>query len=198
MKNIIFSIALSVITLTACKSNQSAENLHNGMDNMAMPQKGDSLAAASSASESKAIASISEIVHDYLLLKNALAEDNSTGAALKGKLLATAFKSFNKIALTADQTKIFEEINEDACENAEHIGDNGGNIAHQRAHFELLSKNIYDLVRAFGGGQVLYQIFCPMYNSGKGAYWISESREIKNPYFGNEMPTCGTVKEVIK
>ena len=69
-----------------------------------------------------------------------------------------------------------------------------GNIAHQREHFEMLSSDIYDLVKAFGGGQVLYKDFCPMYNKGKGAFWLSETKEIRNPYYGKEMPSFGTIK----
>jgi hypothetical protein len=29
----------------------------------------------------------------------------------------------------------------------------------------------------------------------KGAYWISESETIQNPYMGAKMPTCGEIKE---
>ena len=57
---------------------------------------------------------------------------------------------------------------------------------------------MYDMVKAFGGGQLLYQDFCPMYNNQKGAAWLSETKEIKNPYLGKKMPTCGSVKEEIK
>jgi Cu(I)/Ag(I) efflux system membrane fusion protein len=28
-----------------------------------------------------------------------------------------------------------------------------------------------------------------------GAYWISDSKEIRNPYFGDAMLTCGEVKK---
>ena len=86
----------------------------------------------------------------------------------------------------------------DAMEHAEHIGANGGNIAHQREHFELFSKDIYDLIKVFGGGQILYRDFDPMFNNGKGAFWISETNEIKNPYIGKAMLTRGTIKEEIK
>ena len=91
--------------------------------------------------------------------------------------------------LTAAQKKTYEDVEADAREHAEHIGANGGNIAHQREHFELLSKDIYDLVKAFGGGQVLYKDFDPMFNNGKGAFWLSETKEIKNPYMGKAMLT---------
>ena len=94
--------------------------------------------------------------------------------------------------------KLYADVEEDAKEHAEHIGSNAGNIKHQREHFDMLSKDMYDLVKSFGTGQTLYHAFCPMYNDNKGAYWISETKEIKNPYFGKEMPTCGEVKEEIK
>ena len=42
------------------------------------------------------------------------------------------------------------------------------------------------------------KMFCPMANDGKGAIWISEPQDIKNPYLGKAMPTCGTIKEEMK
>jgi hypothetical protein len=37
-----------------------------------------------------------------------------------------------------------------------------------------------------------------MARDNQGAMWISEVKEIKNPYFGAQMFTCGSVEEVIK
>jgi hypothetical protein len=34
-----------------------------------------------------------------------------------------------------------------------------------------------------------------MYENGKGAVWISEYKEIKNPYLGTKMLTCGSIKK---
>lgn len=148
--------------------------------------------------DAKTTVSIKEIVNAYLQLKNAFAKDNSNDAAATANTLGSTFKNFDKTALSASQKKVFEDIAGDAGEHAEHIGKNGGKIEHQREHFEMLSKDIYDLVKAFGSAQVLYKDFCPMYNKGKGAFWVSETKEISNPYLGKAMPTCGTVKEEIK
>ncbi|MBK9327938.1 MAG: DUF3347 domain-containing protein [Sphingobacteriales bacterium] len=148
--------------------------------------------------ETKTTGTIKEIVGDYLQLKNAFTNDNTNNAATAGKALEAAFKAFDKSALTAEQKKIFEDIEDDAREHAEHIGANSGNIAHQREHFDLLSKDMYDLVKAFGAGQTLYKDFCPMYNDNKGAIWLSETKDIKNPYYGKAMSSCGTVKEELK
>jgi hypothetical protein len=131
-------------------------------------------------------------------MKNALTADNSTGAATAGKKLVAAFKNFDKSSLAEVQKKTYEDVETDGREHAEHIGANGGNIEHQREHFELLSKDIYDLVKVFGGGQVLYKDIDPMYNKGKGAFWLSETKEIKNPYMGKAMLSSGSIKEEIK
>jgi len=142
--------------------------------------------------------SIKAIVDSYLVLKNALTADKSQDAAAAGKALEKTFQDFDKGTLTGEQKKSFDEIVDAAIEHAEHIGANAGKIEHQREHFAMLSKDVYDLVKVFGGGQPLYQDFCPMYDKGKGAIWLSETKEIANPYYGKKMLTCGQVKEEIK
>lgn len=140
-----------------------------------------------------------DIVSAYLNLKNKLTTDNSADAAEAGKMLEKAFINFDTKTLSEKQLKTFNEIADDAKEHAEHIGANNGNIKHQREHFVTLSSDIVDLIKIFGStGQTLYKDFCPMADGGKGAIWISETKEIKNPYFGKAMPSCGTVKEEIK
>lgn len=53
-------------------------------------------------------------------------------------------------------------------------------------------------VKAFGyGNQKLYVDYCPMANNNKGAYWLSQTKEIKNPYLGKKMPKCGELKKEI-
>lgn len=79
--------------------------------------------------------------------------------------------------------------------HTKHIADNPSKIDHQREHFIMLSNNMNDLIKNFGTKQKLYQDFCPMANDGKGAIWISEVKEIKNPYYGSEMLGCGSLKK---
>ena len=134
----------------------------------------------------------------WLQIKNALTNDNSKDAAKAGVTLEAALKNLDKSLLTPEEKKVYEDVAEDARMHAQHIRENAGNIGHQREHFDMLSKDMYDLVKAFGSSQVLYKDFCPMYNDKKGAFWLSETKEIKNPYLGKKMPTCGSVKEEIK
>jgi len=200
MKNLILSIAFAAIILTACNNsiNKSTESQNSSNNTQAISQTDNKKIAASPTIEAKNAVSITAIVNAYLQLKNAFTKDNTTEAATAGTALEAVFKNFDKSTLTSAQKKTFEDVVDDAREHAEHIGKNGGNIPHQREHFELLSKDIYDLIKTFGTGQVLYKDFDQMYNKGKGAYWISEIKEIKNPYMGKAMLNSGTVKEILK
>jgi hypothetical protein len=179
---------LGIISFTACNNKQADKDNEKAITNVTVSAEKEEIPTSP----------INKIVDAYIQLKNAFANDNTDDAATAGKALESAFKNFDKSALTAEQKKTYEDIEDDAREHAEHIGANGGNIPHQREHFEMLSKDMYDLVKAFGAGQVLYQDFCPMYNNNKGASWLSETKEIKNPYLGKAMSTCGSVKEELK
>ena len=69
----------------------------------------------------------------------------------------------------------------------------------QRSAFSILSDNLYKGIKAFGTGSVAtYYQFCPMAFNDKGGYWLSEEETIRNPYFGDKMLRCGSVKEVLK
>ena len=199
MKNTII-IAIAAITFASCNNadNKSAENKSAQPTSGEIDKKIAEVTSKSKDTTTSAV-SISEILSGYLKMKNAFAKDNDKDAAAAGNEMVKAFTGFNKAALTPDQAKVYNDIEDDAREHAEHIGSNAGNIKHQREHFDMLSKDIYQLVKTFGaGGQKLYYDHCPMYNDGKGANWISETKDIANPYLGKAMPTCGTVKEELK
>jgi Cu(I)/Ag(I) efflux system membrane fusion protein len=45
--------------------------------------------------------------------------------------------------------------------------------------------------------QKLFVQHCPMADNDRGADWLSLSREIRNPYYGEAMLTCGEVSKEI-
>ena len=195
MKIIFAGIALATIFFAACNSNSNNTSKENA-DKVADTTQ--SKAQTQVLTEAKPAMSVNEITAGYLQLKNALANDNGKGAADAGKTIVETLAKIDTTSFTTDQKKVYNEVESDVKENAEHIGANADKIAHQREHFEMLSKDVYDLVKAFKPNQTLYKDFCPMYNGGKGANWISETKGIKNPYLGKKMATCGSVKEEIK
>lgn len=69
-------------------------------------------------------------------------------------------------------------------------------IEAQRASFSKLSENMYKSIKAYGlGGATAFYEFCPMAFNNEGGYWLSDVAEIRNPYFGDKMLTCGSVQE---
>lgn len=119
--------------------------------------------------DAKVAATVKGIVDAYLDLKNALTKDDSKEAAAAGKEIVAAISKVDMAAMNDEQRKAYHAVIDDAKEHAEHIGDNAGNIDHQREHFEMLGKDVEDLVKTFGGGQKLYKQFCTMAFDGKGA-----------------------------
>ena len=137
----------------------------------------------------------SAIIDGYLAIKNGLTDDDKDAAAKGGKALLDAFSKFDMTALTENEHKEYMEIYENAKEQAEHIVKSP--IDHQREHFEVLSTDINDLIILVGTDKTLYQDFCPMANGGKGAIWLSEIKDIKNPFYGSKMLTCGKIQKQI-
>lgn len=72
-------------------------------------------------------------------------------------------------------------------------------IEAQRTAFSTLSDNLYKSIKAYGlGTMTAYYEFCPMAFNDQGGYWLSDNKEIRNPYFGDKMLTCGRVTEELK
>jgi hypothetical protein len=120
---------------------------------------------------------------NYLLLKDALVASKADAAKQAAVNLNTSLASVkdNKSALN-DAAKISSATN----------------INDMRKTFASLSTEMTKIVKA---GQLtkgaLYLEYCPMANNNTGAYWLSNEKEIKNPYFGDKMLKCGSVKETI-
>jgi predicted small secreted protein len=188
----IAAVALSAISFSACNGNTSTNDVSKAGDTVTAQVPQTPVETKSSSTP------LGDVTAAYLQIKNGLANDNGNDAAAGGKAFGDALTKVDKAAMSADQKKSFEDIADDAKEMAEHISTNGGKIAHQREHFDMLSKDMYDMVKTLGAAQPLYQDFCPMYNNKKGASWLSETKDIKNPYMGKKMATCGNVKEEIK
>lgn len=189
MKNTFIGLAVMAITFAACNNNNNTAD---------EKKSSDTTNTVVMTAPATAGTSVKEIVEHYLHIKNALAKDDGKEAAKGGSALADAFSKFDQSSLTVEHRKTFSDIQSDAKEHAEHISANAEKIEHQREHFATLSKDVYDLVKTTSAGQTLYNDYCPMYDNNKGATWLSETKDIKNPYLGKSMPTCGTVKETLQ
>ena len=134
----------------------------------------------------------------YLALKDAFvdsdaakvsSETNNTRKALAGtdmKLLSGAEHHDWMIYLKAMETSLTSI-------------ESSSDLETQREAFSMLSEMLYKSIKAYGlGGATAYYEFCPMARDNQGAFWLSDAEEIRNPYFGDKMLTCGNVTETLK
>jgi hypothetical protein len=146
----------------------------------------------------KAASAVKGIVDHYLHIKNALTNDNATVAVSGSKAMEAALVKIDKSIFTVEQKAAFDKLEESLIATSALIAKSSNDIKQQREQFVLMSESVYELVKHFGAGRPLYHDYCPMARDDKGAMWISEVKEIKNPYFGDQMLNCGSVEEVIK
>ncbi|RMA66517.1 efflux RND transporter periplasmic adaptor subunit [Ulvibacter antarcticus] len=134
------------------------------------------------------------VVEDYLDLKDAFVTSNPSEVKKEAnKVLG----SINKVDISS-----LEKMEK------EHIGTiqrmliaivENESIENQRDHFIVLSENIIGIAQSMDSLPVeMYVQKCPMANNNKGAVWLSASSEVKNPYYGEAMLSCGSVIDTLK
>lgn len=120
----------------------------------------------------------------YIQLKDALVASNSDNAS----------KAATELQKTLNDAKGSTAIL-DAIAKLAQTKDLEG----QREIFSIISNEMATMVK---GGKLssgsLYLEYCPMANNNMGAFWLSNEKQIKNPYFGDKMLKCGSVKETIQ
>ena len=120
-----------------------------------------------------------EVLNKYLALKNDLVEANSANATNNIVALKKAIPGSD----VEKNTVLIKAIDKMAMAN---------NIDKQRKEFEEVSTLLWKVIKEDKSiGQTVYYQYCPM----KKAYWISKEEGIKNPYYGQQMLTCGKVVE---
>jgi Cu(I)/Ag(I) efflux system membrane fusion protein len=141
---------------------------------------------------------LKQVFNDYILLKDALINDNSNDAQTAAKKIGQNLAKVDMKLLSSNEAhNHWMTIQKELKSSASAIEKNS-DIAVQRGHFKHLSAHMISSVRLFGINQTVYSEFCPMVDNNKGAYWLSLEKEIRNPYYGEAMLTCGEVKETLE
>jgi Protein of unknown function (DUF3347) len=129
---------------------------------------------------------LSRLLTSYYSMKDALVAGNASSASASAEL-------FVKTANAIDY-KIISEGNINALvKDAGSISETK-DVKLQRQFFSNLSTNMMALAKLVKlSSEPIYEAYCPM----KKAYWLTSENTIKNPYFGNAMLTCGSIKETL-
>lgn len=202
MKKSISLFVAAMFFLAACNnsSNQSAHEGHpaEATDSETHASTDESKIAAVHAVytnlDDKVSSFIGNLTNDYLAIKNALVNSDETAASTAAQNLNNTLKEFDKSLLTIEQKKSFDEVESNLNSSSDAISKS--KLEDQRKQFLSMSNSMYVLAKDFQTGKTLYHDFCPMYEGG--AMWLSDVKEIANPFYGDKMMKCGTVKEMIQ
>ncbi|WP_040368043.1 efflux RND transporter periplasmic adaptor subunit [Balneola vulgaris] len=133
---------------------------------------------------------LNNVVQEYLKLKDALVMSDKSKVTAYANKLENELKNVNMTLVKGEQhttwMKQLEKIDSSNKELKQ-----SQNIEAQRAAFLMLSSTLIESVKTFGLPGVIFQQYCPMTDEGKGGYWLSETEEIANPYYGDQMHNCG-------
>jgi len=134
----------------------------------------------------------------YFEMKNALADDDPETARELGQQLHHQLEETGEHSLDGEHHMFWMERYGEIDESIKAFLQ-ASVIEGMRVYFEPLSKAFIETARTLGAiGQTWYVAYCPMVDKNRGAYWLSEFKEILNPYFGSMMLRCGEVRETIR
>ncbi len=120
---------------------------------------------------------------NYLAIKAAMVNTSGTKTEDAAKKLVEDLKTDEKYQLIRQIASLISSTTD---------------IKKQREFFVgLTEETLKILQKDLNSGQIFLQ-YCPMAFEGEGGYWLSNSSEIRNPYFGDIMLACGEVSKVLK
>jgi membrane fusion protein, copper/silver efflux system len=138
---------------------------------------------------------VTAVVKAYFEVKNALVNDNAETAKKAAGKLTGAIDEVDMRLPEGEAHHNWMALQKQ-MEEASGMISGTSDIEKQREYFNMLSEAILETTELFGLEiDKTYRLFCPMAFDDKGAFWLSESDEVLNPYFGDMMLRCGEVKQ---
>lgn len=147
--------------------------------------------------DDNAKAAIQPILLAYLKMKDALVNDDFDTSKSNGIQLLSSTKNVKEKLFKGKSHEVWIGLQNDIKSELEHI-EHYTKIDEVRNAFVNLSNTMISMATTFKPDETLFVLHCPMANNNKGADWLSNSKEIRNPYYGAAMLACGEVKDTIK
>ena len=135
------------------------------------------------------------VFEHYFALKDALVASNAAEAKEHAEGLDGAMHSVDASKLPADQQPMWTEVMTATMPSLHPLSEST-DLDRQRTLFAKLAAPMAQLAKAVPQEAAIYVDHCPMYNGG--ADWLSRDKSIKNPFYGDMMLSCGSVKETIE
>lgn len=139
---------------------------------------------------------LSVVFDTYFSVKDALVKTDGNTASAKATELLSAINKVKMETLKMDVHMVWMKVLENLKAEATSISASK-DTKEQRASFISLSESMYKLIKISKQETPTYYQHCPMANDGKGANWLSKEKEVKNPYYGSMMLSCGKTIETL-
>ena len=140
---------------------------------------------------------LTEVFNKYIVLKDAFVSSDAVVATKAGQEVTKVVEEVNMSLLKGDAHMNWMDYLNSINTSLEAITTTD-DLAKQRLAFADLGDALYASIKYFQvDGLGAYYQFCPMALDGQGAFWLSTSEEIRNPFYGDAMLTCGETKEII-
>ena len=134
---------------------------------------------------------ITAVAEAYFEVKNGLVNDNSKAASASIGKVQKALEHVEMQNLEQQAHDHWLTL-KDQLSSAVDMMSDAEDLAALREHFARLSEGVLEMTELFGlEKDKVYKQYCPMAFDNEGAFWLSETEEIHNPYFGETMHTCG-------
>ncbi|MHC4729083.1 MAG: efflux RND transporter periplasmic adaptor subunit [Planctomycetota bacterium] len=140
-------------------------------------------------------AALSSVYRAYVKAQRALAADDLARAKTALESAIRAADGVDAQRLTSEARETWTVLRASLVRHAREVS-RASAIDGARAAFEPLSAKVLETVATFGQatGAELYEAYCPMALEGRGAPWLTDAKEILNPYYGDKMLECGEIR----
>lgn len=134
----------------------------------------------------------------YLKWKDALVNDDFAEAQKMASNMKSALDKINMSLFKGDAHNAWMDFQGRLSKSLEHV-QHFSDIEQLRKSFQPVSATMIEMTSTFTPlSKIIYVQHCPMADNNNGADWLSSEKEIRNPYFGSSMLTCGEVSKEIK
>ncbi len=130
----------------------------------------------------------------YLQVKDALIESDVKTAARKAENLQMAINEVD-MKLVKDEAHMEWMKDLSILQKSTEGIQNETDLEKARMMLSPLSDQLFHTLKKYQVEVDGYRQYCPMAMDNQGAFWLSDSDKVLNPYFGDAMLTCGNVEE---
>lgn len=140
---------------------------------------------------------LTQVYDKYLAYKNALVQSDPSKAQQALNAMKKALDETDMSLLSGNAHRSWMESLSKIKGAMNTLAGRGG-LEQLRRALAPISEALYQSIKQFGiQHNTIYYQYCPMAIGNQGAYWLSEEKDINNPYFGETMLKCGETRETL-